>query len=190
MTTLSAAAIEQVFNHTFSDCNTVLVGNAEEPLYLPADRHCNRHRIFYREDYVSSALHEVAHWCIAGEHRLTLVDFGYWYAPDGRTAQQQRAFEQVEVKPQALEWLFSVACGQAFAISADNLASDDIAARSASTAFVEAVAAQTRQYCLAGPPPRGDRFITALSACFGRAGTLDPSDYRAEVHLPVAEPAL
>ena len=34
---------------------------------------------------------------------------------------QQQAFERVEVKPQALEWLFNLCCGHRFRISADNL---------------------------------------------------------------------
>ena len=35
-----------------------------------------------------------------------LPDYGYWYAPDGRNAEQQSAFYSVEVKPQAIEALF------------------------------------------------------------------------------------
>ncbi len=36
-----------------------------------------------------------------------LPDLGYWYAPDGRIEEQQALFEQVEIKPQAIEWLFA-----------------------------------------------------------------------------------
>jgi elongation factor P hydroxylase len=79
------------------------------------------HLLWYREDYFASALHEVAHWCIAGEQRRQQLDFGYWYAPDGRSPEQQGAFEAVEYKPQALEWFFSLACGYRFRLSADNL---------------------------------------------------------------------
>ncbi len=39
------------------------------------------------------------HWCIAGKARRNRVDFGYWYCPDGRDAQTQSQFEDVEVKP-------------------------------------------------------------------------------------------
>ncbi len=49
----------------------------------------------------ASALHEISHWCIAGKARRELVDFGYWYCPDGRDAMTQSQFEDVEVKPQA-----------------------------------------------------------------------------------------
>ena len=82
-----------------------------EPYYQPATGECDMHRLFYRSDYFASALHEVAHWCIAGERRRQLADFGYWYTPDGRSPQQQSAFEAVEAKPQPLDWFFSLACG-------------------------------------------------------------------------------
>ncbi|WP_417667272.1 elongation factor P hydroxylase, partial [Pseudidiomarina sp.] len=46
--------------------------------------------------YVVMRLLEMSHWCIAGEKRRQLEDYGYWYLPDGRDAQQQHAFEQAE----------------------------------------------------------------------------------------------
>jgi elongation factor P hydroxylase len=55
------------------------------------------------------------------EQRRKLPDLGYWYAPDGRTAEQQALFEQVEIKPQAIEWLFATAFGRKFRVSLDNL---------------------------------------------------------------------
>jgi elongation factor P hydroxylase len=111
---------------SFSDCfsrrwRTRLVGGADEPWYQPAADQRGFHLLCYRSDYFASALHETAHWCIAGERRRQLPDFGYWYAPDGRNPEQQLAFEAVEAKPQALEWLFSLACGYRFRISVDNL---------------------------------------------------------------------
>ncbi len=42
---------------------------------------------------------------------------GYWYAPDGHTQEQQALFEQVEIKPQAIEWLFAQAFGRKFRVS-------------------------------------------------------------------------
>ncbi len=114
--------IERVFNATFAvSLNTVLVGGADEPFYRPADDEDPRHRLFYREDFASSCLHEIAHWLVAGPERRLLPDWGYWYAPDGRNTQQQQQFEQVEVKPQALEWLLHIACGLRFRVSLDNL---------------------------------------------------------------------
>lgn len=69
-------------------------------------------------------MHELSHWCIAGKKRRQLPDYGYWYAPDGRNAAQQRAFEQLEIKPQALECLFTLACKRHFQVSQDNLFAD------------------------------------------------------------------
>ena len=120
---LSASAIERVFADLFATRHrTLLVGGGDEPLYQPptADE---PGRIIYRADYAASALHEVAHWCVAGTRRRTLLDFGYWYAPDGRTQAQQAAFEKVEVAPQALESLFADAAGVRFVPSADNVES-------------------------------------------------------------------
>ena len=109
------------FADTFAEqYRTELRGGASEPLYQPGENG-EPHRIFFREDYFSSALHEVAHWCVAGEARRQQLDYGYWYAPDGRDAGQQKLFERVEAKPQALEWLFSRACGRPFRVSIDNL---------------------------------------------------------------------
>ena len=119
---LVAARLEEVFAACFaSRLQTRLQGGAEEPLYQPAQSPGQANVIYYRADYFASALHEIAHWCIAGAERRQLLDFGYWYAPDGRTAAQQHAFEAVECKPQALEWLFARACGSRFKLSADNL---------------------------------------------------------------------
>ena len=108
------------FNSWFAHRHAVLVRSTDEPEYLPAT-HNQPARIMFAHGYFASALHEISHWCIAGEQRRTLPDLGYWYAPDGRNAEQQALFEQVEIKPQALEWLFSVACQRKFQASLDNL---------------------------------------------------------------------
>jgi len=114
--------LERVFAECFSDkSHTRLQGGADEPLYQPALQPENPHVLYYRADYFASALHEVAHWCIAGAARRQLVDFGYWYAPDGRSGAAQQAFEAVESRPQALEWYFAKACGYHFRVSVDNL---------------------------------------------------------------------
>src|SRR5690606_24572189 len=105
--------LEQNFNLLFREQErTILCSGAEEPLYQPADNDHDCHIIYSTHDYFSSALHEISHWCIAGKQRRSLLDYGYWYEPDGLTAEQQFLFEQVEVKPQALEWLFTLACMQ------------------------------------------------------------------------------
>ena len=110
--------------HLFNRCyaktyRTSLVGGADEPLYMPGNE-SREAKIYFRENFFSSALHEIAHWCIAGEQRLSLVDYGYWYIADGREQNQQAAFFDAEVKPQALEWVFSELCQYQFSVSVDN----------------------------------------------------------------------
>lgn len=170
--------LESIFNQEFAQTfNTLLIGGADEPLYQPAECASDSHRLFYREDYFSSALHEIAHWCIAGEARRQLLDFGYWYNPDGRSRAQQRAFETVEIKPQALEWIFSSAAGIPFSVSADNLSADDAEAAGPSPLFLQAVEAQVLQYCQQGLPERAGRFARALQAFFGTPDPLDGDRY-------------
>ena len=118
---LTNQKIEQVFHQTFTQNHKArLFGGYDEPEYIPA-KDDKPAKICYRADYAESALHEVAHWCVAGEARRKLADYGYWYAPDGRNALQQKAFFEVEFRPQALEWLFCSAAGLKFRPSVDNL---------------------------------------------------------------------
>lgn len=117
---MSPDQLETLFEHTFfAGWNTRLIGGASEPEYFAAKT--GSAEIHYREDYVRSALHEIAHWLVAGEARRQQDDYGYWYAPDGRSASQQREFFRVEVAPQAIEWLLSLAAGIDFEPSIDNL---------------------------------------------------------------------
>ena len=99
--------------------NVQLVGGAAEPLYLPAAG-ARPALIRYTRDYARSALHEIAHWCIAGEERRSLPDYGYWYSPPPRDALQQQAFCAAEVAVQSLESIFAAASGVKFAVSTDN----------------------------------------------------------------------
>lgn len=113
-----------VFNQLFlNSLNTKLVRGADEPLYTPKNTQQAFNCIIFAHGYFSSALHEISHWLVAGAQRRTLEDYGYWYQPDGRTEQQQQAFEIGEIKPQAIEWILSKACGHVFHFSADNLSS-------------------------------------------------------------------
>lgn len=115
----------EIFNSCFADeFNTRLIKGDDEPIYLPADAEVPYNRIVFAHGFYASAIHEISHWCIAGKARRELVDFGYWYCPDGRDAQTQSQFEDVEVKPQALDWLFCVAAGYPFNVSCDNLEGD------------------------------------------------------------------
>jgi elongation factor P hydroxylase len=142
---------------------TRLVRGGDEPLYLPADADCPFHRVIFARGFYASALHEISHWCIAGERRRRLVDYGYWYLPDGRDAAQQRDFEAVEVAPQALELLFSRACGRRFQVSVDNLGGEVAGGRDAFHARVEARAGR---YVRDGLSERAAAFRTTLHAFY------------------------
>lgn len=101
-----------IFNDTFLDqFNTKLELGGDEPIYLPADDEHPHHRIIFARGFYASALHEISHWCVAGPERRLLEDFGYWYEPDGRTAEVQAEFEKVEVRPQAYEWILAQSAG-------------------------------------------------------------------------------
>ena len=155
-----ARSLEDVFRGCFeAEHATVLEGGGEEPLYVASpDPRARPHRIVYREDYFASALHEIAHWCLAGAARRRLDDYGYWYQPDGRTPEQQRAFEAVEARPQALEWILCEACGHDFHLSADNLEG----CTGPSSRFAEAVEREKNAFDRHGLPPRAERFVRAL----------------------------
>jgi elongation factor P hydroxylase len=170
----SANILIGLFNQCFQvSYNTCLEGGASEPEYLPANQECGYHRVIFTQDYVSSALHEIAHWCIAGEDRRLLNDYGYWYEPDGRNDEQQAHFESVEIKPQALEWIFSKASGVKFSISADNLDTGCLP----SATFSQAIETQAKEFCCRGVNDRAMTWINALSNKFKRSSVLDPDQY-------------
>jgi elongation factor P hydroxylase len=116
------ADLISIFAATFyQKYNTRLVVGKDEPIYIPANDKTPFHQIVFAHGFYASALHEIAHWLVAGEKRRLLEDYGYWYCPDGRDKMQQAEFEAVEVKPQAIEWLLSTAAGFDFNVSVDNL---------------------------------------------------------------------
>lgn len=169
--------IVTVFNACFAAAtglNTRLRGGAHEPFYRPAGGEAAFHVVEFTRDYAASALHEAAHWCVAGPARRLLPDYGYWYAPDGRTAEQQAEFERVEVKPQALEWIFSEACGLRFRVSADNLE----AGLGASEEFKHRIWQQVQHYCTEGVNERAERFARSLAVYFERPDPLQGGYYR------------
>ena len=167
--------VEAVFHACFGlGYRTRLVGGALEPQYLPAGPADDWHRVIYREDFVASALHEIAHWCIAGTNRRTLPDYGYWYEPDGRSAGQQLEFEQVEVMPQAIEWHFSLAAGVGFRVSEDNLGGERA---NRSTGFARSICARARQYAEQRQPPRALLFRDALAARFDATIGIQSPDF-------------
>lgn len=149
----------ELFDDTFFDkYNTRLIKGGEEPIYLPADAENAFHQIVFRSDYFSSALHEIAHWCIAGPERRLKKDYGYWYAPDDRDRPTQKEFYKVEELPQAIEWGFCLACGVKFNISMDNLNGD----KTDELAFTSNVAYRLSKLLSFGFPPRAEYFIDVL----------------------------
>lgn len=160
-----SATLETVFNACFlASENTCLIGGADEPFYLPADAESPIHRLFYREDFFASALHEIAHWCIAGPSRRQQRDFGYWYEPEGRSAQAQAAFLGVEARPQALEYYLSAACGYRFQLSLDSFDPDSYEAMR--KLFAQRVVSEAQQLQSRGLPERAARLCEALAAEF------------------------
>ncbi len=148
-----------LFNNCFLQShNTVLAYGEDEPIYLPANQQQAHHTIFFAHGFFNSALHECAHWMIAGPERRKLIDYGYWYVPDGRTAEQQALFQQVEVKPQALEWIFSQATGLKFEFSFDNLNGSN----ENHSQFKEAVTKQMLSYQKNSLPSRAKLFHQSL----------------------------
>ncbi|MFU2047699.1 elongation factor P hydroxylase [Avibacterium paragallinarum] len=153
-----------IFNQCFEqEYNTKLVKGGDEPLYVPANEDCPYNAIYFARGFYSSALHEISHWLIAGKERRKLEDFGYWYEPDGRSEQRQREFEQVEVKPQALEWILATAAGFRYITSSDNLSGNP----GDTQPFKQAVYEQVKSYAAKGLPKRAETLRQALAKFYG-----------------------
>ncbi len=164
----------QIFNDCFAVTHqTKLVKGGDEPIYLPADEERPYHALCFAHGFFSSALHESAHWLIAGSARRTLVDFGYWYTPDGRTEAEQVLFQQVEVKPQALEWILAKATGYRFQVSIDNLNGQEVD----TLLFKQSVYQQVKQYCAKGLSARAEIFRNALCQFYHTAMALNIEDF-------------
>lgn len=162
--------IISVFNQCFADeFNTRLVCGNDEPIYLPAGETDigiaaqDHAQVVFAHGYYASALHEIAHWCLAGDERRKKIDFGYWYCPDGRTAAQQTEFQKVEIKPQAIEWGLCIAAGFEFNVSCDNLSGDEFGEQPDHKAFREQVYDQVQLYLSRGFPSRAASLMRALS---------------------------
>ena len=168
----TAEEVVEIFNRTFARSeSTLLEFGGHEPVYCPAgcaENPGQYHRIIFAHGFVNSALHEIAHWCIAGRSRRLLTDYGYWYAPDGRTSSQQALFEKVEVKPQALEWHLAKACGAKFHLSIDNLnALDGGAGNNRTDLFRRVVSEQAQSYLVTGVPERAGLLKQVFADYFG-----------------------
>ncbi|MCK3657206.1 ATPase [Pasteurellaceae bacterium Pebbles2] len=162
--------IIQIFEQCFfAEYNTKLVKGGEDPVYLPANDEVPYHTIHFARGFYSSALHEIAHWLVAGKERRKLEDFGYWYEPDGRSTERQRDFEKVEVKPQALEWILATAANFRYFASADNLNGNPGDAEP----FKQAVYAQVKVYAEKGLPKRAETLRQALAKFYGTEDKID-----------------
>lgn len=169
-----AADLIRIFDDLFAvEESTVLRGGAQEPWYQPATAD-QPAEIRFVHDYFASALHEIAHWCIAGRRRRALPDFGYWYRPDGRTPQQQAEFEGQESRPQAVEWLFHEAAGSRFHVSIDNLGGGGAADEAR---FRAAILGQATQLWTGSVPPRAWRFAQALADEYDGHARLAPARF-------------
>ena len=78
----------------------------------------------------------------------------------------------MEIKPQALEWIFSTAAGIPFNVSADNLSTDDAEAIDPSPAFLQAVEHQALHYCQHSLPERAGLFARAVQGFYQTADPL------------------
>ena len=158
-----ANCIAQTFARAFGQAyNAQLIGGALEPLYRPATSAAPA-TLYFREDYPASALHEVAHWCIAGTQRRMQEDYGYDYIPSPRNAEDQVAFFELELHTQSLERAFALALGLEFQPSADNLEADI-------NSFAQAIEAQTptlQDWLASSAGARARIFIRALECARG-----------------------
>lgn len=153
------------FAHWFAHRHTILVKGEHEPEYFAATDN-EPAKIVFAHGFFASCLHEISHWCVAGKQRRGLNDFGYWYAPDGRDQSQQQQFEQVEIKPQAIECLLTLACNKPFNVSKDNLFADFDTSQST---FETDVAAQAVKFW-----QTGDKLSTDAKALLNQLLKLRP----------------
>lgn len=166
-----------IFNQTFfNEYNVKLEFGGDDPIYLPQfleenGVECDRpyNVIRFAKGFYSSGLHEISHWLVAGLARHKLEDFGYWYEPDGRSAERQREFEKVEIKPQAIEWILATAANFRYFASADNLtgkAGDN-------SEFKQNVYNQVKHYAENGLPKRAEQLRHELSKFYQTPDFID-----------------
>ena len=170
-----------LFNQCFKGpWGTELVRGGDEPIYIPRSRYYPWDRVIFAYGYFSSAMHEISHWCIAGAERRKLVDFGYWYNPDGRTEAQQIEFEKVEIKPQALEWILCRAANFKFNVSLDNLNGDISETAKAAEQFKDNICIQVNHYLENGLPERAQIFVDTLIGTYRQGRSLCIEEFKRE----------
>lgn len=148
-------ALIQLFSQVFPD--VVIKGGAEEPFY-EAPKGDTKAIIYFKSNYPRSLLHELSHYCLSGEKRRKLDDFGYWYFPCGRTAEQQQLFEQVEARPQGLDKLMCEILSIKFMPSLD-----DFSGRPPSDDFLQKLEESYQEMRLS-PPPTAKKALNALAS--------------------------
>lgn len=135
--------------------NLTIQGDAEEPFYQ-APQSGTKAVLYFRSNYPRSLLHEISHYCLAGDRRRNLDDFGYWYSPCGRTAEEQQRFEVVEARPQGLEKALCEIVGIKFSPSLD-----DFSGRPAAESFLQHLDL-AHQEMLLNPPPTANKVLCGL----------------------------
>lgn len=134
----------------------VIQGGAEEPFYEAA-KDGKKAILYFRDNYPRSLLHELSHFCLSGDRRRQLDDFGYWYFPCGRTTEEQILFEKVEARPQGLEKAMCEVLGIKFSPSLD-----DFSGKPASEKFLQQLD-KAYQEMLVSAPPTAKKVLEALS---------------------------
>ena len=128
---------------------------APEPFYQAA-KPSSKAVLHFRSNYPRSLLHEISHYCLAGEARRKVDDFGYWYSPCGRSEAEQAKFEAVEARPQGLEKALCEIVGLAFSPSLD-----DFSGRPPSQFFLWELDKSYREM-LSDPPPTAHKALAGL----------------------------
>ncbi len=183
---LTDREIAGCFNSTLGEVYRVrLIGGGTEPLYQPpaaaaADSVSTVEAwaiIRYTRDYPLSVLHELAHWCLAGRRRRSQLDYGYWYTPPPRAAEQQLAFLAVEERVQAVELLLAEECGLRFRVSVDDVGGCQVLERD----FAQRVAARSEQLRSGSLPARARQLLNLFSGFRAVSGLRTFSGLRATV---------
>ena len=155
MRALSHSEVAAVFNCTFSDHSVVMHGEYREPMYIPG---MDVAELRYTLDHTALALHEAAHWCIAGRRRRRNTDYGYFYEPPPRSGMHRVRFEDVDIEAQSVEVLLAEAAGSQFQPSSDDVDVPLFLLEAFSSRILE----RARERRQVGLPKRADKFRVAL----------------------------
>jgi elongation factor P hydroxylase len=151
-------ALRQIFP------NLTIQSGAEEPFYAAPTGSVNA-VLYFRDNYPRSLLHEMSHYCLAGDRRRALDDFDYWYSPCGRTEEEQLKFESVEARPQGLEKVICEVVGLKFSPSLD-----DFSGRPPSDQFLVDLEKAYQEMC-SEPPPTAKKILSGLKNHIDRHNT-------------------